>query len=79
MKDISIGEIQVVIQNLLKEGVAVRDLKTILENKISLTDPSLDITGYTDMGYTIINATHFDGKLSGEFSKEGHHHDGRYS
>ena len=31
MKDISIGEIQVVIQNLLKEGVAVRDLKTILE------------------------------------------------
>ncbi|MCQ2739541.1 MAG: flagellar biosynthesis protein FlhA [bacterium] len=31
MKDISIGEIQIVIQNLLKEGVAVRDLKTILE------------------------------------------------
>ena len=31
MRDISIGEIQVVIQNLLKEGVAVRDLKTILE------------------------------------------------
>ena len=31
MHDISIGEIQVVIQNLLKEGVAVRDLKTILE------------------------------------------------
>ena len=31
MKDISIGEVQVVIQNLLKENVAVRDLKTILE------------------------------------------------
>ena len=31
MKDISIGEVQIVIQNLLKEGVAVRDLKTILE------------------------------------------------
>ena len=31
MKDISIGDIQIVIQNLLKEGVAVRDLKTILE------------------------------------------------
>ena len=31
MKDISIGDVQVVIQNLLKEGVAVRDLKTILE------------------------------------------------
>lgn len=31
MKDISIGDVQIVIQNLLKEGVAVRDLKTILE------------------------------------------------
>ena len=31
MKDVSIGEVQIVIQNLLKEGVAVRDLKTILE------------------------------------------------
>lgn len=31
MKDISIGEVQIVVQNLLKEGVAVRDLKTILE------------------------------------------------
>ncbi len=31
MKDISIGDIQLVMQNLLKEGVAVRDLKTILE------------------------------------------------
>ena len=31
MKDITIGDIQIVIQNLLKEGVAVRDLKTILE------------------------------------------------
>ena len=31
MKDVSIGDIQLVIQNLLKEGVAVRDLKTILE------------------------------------------------
>ena len=31
MKDISIGEVQVVMQNLLREGVAVRDLKTILE------------------------------------------------
>lgn len=31
MKDISIGDVQVVMQNLLKEGVAVRDLKTILE------------------------------------------------
>ena len=31
MRDISIGDVQVVIQNLLKEGVAVRDLKTILE------------------------------------------------
>ncbi|MBR2430300.1 flagellar biosynthesis protein FlhA [bacterium] len=31
MKDISISEVQVVIQNLLKENVAIRDLKTILE------------------------------------------------
>ena len=31
MKDITIGDVQVVMQNLLKEGVAVRDLKTILE------------------------------------------------
>lgn len=31
MKDVSIGEVQIVIQNLLKEGVAVRDLKSILE------------------------------------------------
>lgn len=31
MKDISIGDIQLVMQNLLREGVAVRDLKTILE------------------------------------------------
>ncbi len=31
MKDITIGDVQIVIQNLLKEGVAVRDLKTILE------------------------------------------------
>lgn len=31
MKDVSISDVQIVIQNLLKEGVAVRDLKTILE------------------------------------------------
>ena len=31
MKDLSVGEVQIVLQNLLKEGVAVRDLKTILE------------------------------------------------
>ncbi len=31
MKDITIGDIQIVVQNLLKEGVAIRDLKTILE------------------------------------------------
>ena len=31
MKDVSIGDVQIVIQNLLKEGVAVRDLKSILE------------------------------------------------
>ncbi|MCM1004062.1 MAG: flagellar biosynthesis protein FlhA [Candidatus Gastranaerophilales bacterium] len=31
MKDISIGDVQIVVQNLLKEGVAIRDLKTILE------------------------------------------------
>ncbi len=31
MKDVSVGDIQIVMQNLLKEGVAVRDLKTILE------------------------------------------------
>lgn len=31
MKDITIGDVQIVIQNLLKEGVAIRDLKTILE------------------------------------------------
>ena len=31
MKDITIGDVQLVMQNLLKEGVAVRDLKTILE------------------------------------------------
>ena len=31
MKDISIGDVQLVMQNLLKEGVAVRDLRTILE------------------------------------------------
>ncbi len=31
MKDISIGDIQIVVQNLLKENVAIRDLKTILE------------------------------------------------
>ena len=31
MKDVSIGDVQIVMQNLLKEGVAVRDLKTILE------------------------------------------------
>ena len=31
MKDVSVGDVQVVMQCLLKEGVAVRDLKTILE------------------------------------------------
>ena len=31
MKDITVGDVQIVMQNLLKEGVAVRDLKTILE------------------------------------------------
>ena len=31
MKDLTIGDVQLVMQNLLKEGVAVRDLKTILE------------------------------------------------
>lgn len=31
MKDITIGDIQIVVQNLLKENVAIRDLKTILE------------------------------------------------
>ena len=31
MRDITIGDVQIVMQNLLKEGVAVRDLKTILE------------------------------------------------
>ena len=31
MKDVTVGDVQVVMQNLLKEGVAVRDLKTILE------------------------------------------------
>ena len=31
MKDISIGDVQIVVQNLLKENVAIRDLKTILE------------------------------------------------
>ncbi len=31
MKDITVGDVQVVMQGLLKEGVAVRDLKTILE------------------------------------------------
>lgn len=31
MKDVTIGDIQIVMQNLLKEGVAIRDLKTILE------------------------------------------------
>lgn len=31
MKDVTIGDVQVVMQNLLKEGVSVRDLKTILE------------------------------------------------
>ncbi|MCQ2754042.1 MAG: flagellar biosynthesis protein FlhA [bacterium] len=31
MKDITIGDVQIVVQNLLKEGVAIRDLKTILE------------------------------------------------
>lgn len=55
-----------------------KDLKTILENKISLTDPSTDIVGYTDLGYSIINATHLNGLVSGDFSKVGHHHDGRY-
>ena len=37
MKDITIGEVQLVMQNLLKEGVAVRDLKTILETIDKLT------------------------------------------
>ncbi len=32
MKDITIGDVQIVMQNLLKEGVAVRDLRTILES-----------------------------------------------
>ena len=31
MRDITVGDVQLVMQNLLKEGVAVRDLKTILE------------------------------------------------
>ena len=31
MRDITVGDVQIVMQNLLKEGVAVRDLKTILE------------------------------------------------
>ena len=31
MKDISVGEVQLIVQNLLKERVSVRDLKTILE------------------------------------------------
>ena len=32
MKDISIADVQLIMQNLLKERVAVRDLKTILES-----------------------------------------------
>ncbi len=31
MKDITISDIQIVVQNLLKEGIAIRDLRTILE------------------------------------------------
>ncbi len=31
MKDITISDVQIVVQNLLKENVAIRDLKTILE------------------------------------------------
>ena len=31
MKDITISDVQVVVQNLLKEGIAIRDLRTILE------------------------------------------------
>jgi len=31
MKDVTIGDVQIVVQNLLKENVAIRDLKTILE------------------------------------------------
>jgi len=31
MKDLSIGDVQIVLQNLLSERIAVRDLKTILE------------------------------------------------
>ena len=55
-----------------------KDLKTILENKISLTDPDTHIASYIDGGQTIINATHLNGLDSGEFSKPGHNHDGRY-
>lgn len=54
------------------------DLKTILENKISLTDENNHITSYLDGGQTIINATHLNGLDSGEFSKLGHNHDDRY-
>ena len=31
MKDVTISDVQIVVQNLLKESVAIRDLKTILE------------------------------------------------
>ena len=44
MKDISVAEVQMVMQNLLKEGVAVRDMKTILETMslYSKTSKNLD-------------------------------------
>ena len=44
MKDLSVAEVQMVMKNLLKEGVAVRDLRTILETMslYSKTSKNLD-------------------------------------
>ena len=44
MKDLSVAEVQMVMQNLLKENVAVRDLRTILETMslYSKTSKNLD-------------------------------------
>ena len=55
------------------------DLETILDNQLpseTLTDAQKD--SYRDGGYTIINATHLNGKTDADFSPLDHTHEGVY-
>ena len=55
MKDITVGDVQIVMQNLLKEGVAVRDLKTILE---TINDLILFVRFFSIIFYLLTESRH---------------------